>query len=382
MAATNEHRIPIKGWLLPIVALAAGLLLGKNGDWIAGVGLAVLLIGSVMVAVHHAELVALWLREPYGTLVLTLAVTVIELSLIVSLMLTGKPDPGLARDAVHAVVMLVINGLAGICIVAGTLRHREQEFQTLGANAFLAVLMPMAVLVLVMPNYTLTTPGPYYSKWQLIFVGTACLSLYLVFLFVQTVRHKNYFVPSSAMEVAHHAAPQARIGAISAGLLVLSLAAVILLAKLLAPFIERGIVAAGAPFKLAGVLVAAIVLMPEFFAALKAARRNQLQTSINLALGSAVACIGLTVPAVTIIALWLGQPLALGIDNEIDRAVGAVISGGHAHLRSGAHQPAVRVRPPGPAGELYLPDLRSLTRMDRAARALGDRHLAHALVVT
>jgi Ca2+:H+ antiporter len=137
-----------------------------------------------------------------------------------------------------------------------------------------------------------------------------------VFLFVQTVRHQNYFVPSNAMEVALHAAPQARIGAISAGLLVLSLAAVILLAKLLAPFIERGIVAAGAPFKLAGVLVAAIVLMPEFFAALKAARRNQLQTSINLALGSAVACIGLTVPAVTVIALFLGQPLALGIDNE------------------------------------------------------------------
>ena len=160
MAATNEHRIPVQGWLLPLVALAAGLLLGKNGDWIAGAALAVLLIGSVMVAVHHAELVALWLREPYGTLVLTLAVTIIELSLIVSLMLTGKSDPGLARDAVHAVVMLVLNGLAGICIVAGTLRHREQEFQTLGANAFLAVLMPMAVLVLVMPNYTLTTPGP------------------------------------------------------------------------------------------------------------------------------------------------------------------------------------------------------------------------------
>jgi Ca2+:H+ antiporter len=316
MGATNEHRIPVRGWLLPLVAVAAGFLLGKNGNWSAGAALAVLLIGSVMVAVHHAELVALWLREPYGTLVLTLAVTIIELSLIVSLILTGKSDPGLARDAVHAVVMLVINGLAGICIVAGTMRHREQEFQTLGANAFLAVLMPMAVLVLVMPNYTLATPGPYYSTWQLIFVGTACLSLYLVFLFVQTVRHQNYFVPSNAMEVALHAAPQARIGAISAGLLVLSLAAVILLAKLLAPFIERGIVAAGAPFKLAGVLVAAIVLMPEFFAALKAARRNQLQTSINLALGSAVACIGLTVPAVTVIALFLGQPLALGIDNE------------------------------------------------------------------
>jgi Ca2+:H+ antiporter len=316
MPATHMNRIQIRGWLLPLVALTAGLVLGKSGDWITGAALAVLLIGSVMVAVHHAELVALWLREPYGTLVLTLAVTIIELSLIVSLLLTGDPNPGLVRDTVLAVVMLVLNGLAGICIVAGTLRHREQEYQTLGANAFLAVLMPMAVLVLVLPNYTLATPGPYYSNLQLIFVGSTCLALYLVFLFVQTVRHQDYFVPTGPVEAEHGAAPSARIGAISGGLLVLSLVAVILLAKLLAPFIERSIAAAGAPFRLAGVIVAAIVLLPEFFAALRAAQRNQLQTSINLALGSAVACIGLTVPAVTVIAIWLGQPLALGIDNE------------------------------------------------------------------
>ena len=345
---------------MPLVALAAGLVLGKSSDWITGAVLAVLLIGSVMVAVHHAELVALWLGEPYGTLVLTLAVTIIELSLIVSLMLTGDPNPSLVRDTVLAVVMLVLNGLAGICIVAGTLRHREQEFQTLGANAFLAVLMPMAVLVLVLPNYTLATPGPYYSKLQLIFVGSTCFALYLVFLFVQTVRHQDYFVPTGAIEAEHADAPSARIGAISGGLLVLSLVAVILLAKLLAPFIERSIAAAGAPFKLAGVIVAAIVLLPEFFAALRAARRNQLQTSINLALGSAVACIGLTVPAVTVIAIWLGQPLALGIDNGSDRVAGAVVPGRHAHLRPGPHEPAGGVRPPGPAGELHLHDLRAV----------------------
>ena len=182
-----------------------------------------------------------------------------------------------------------------------------------------------------------------------------------MFLFVQTVRHQDYFVPSNTIEVEHAATPSTRIGAISGGLLVLSLVAVILLAKLLAPFIERGIVAAGAPFKLAGVIVAAIVLLPEFFAALRAARRNQLQTSINLALGSAVACIGLTVPAVTVIATWLDQPLALGIDNENDRAAGAVVHGRHAHLRPRPHQPAVGVRPPGPAGELRVPDLRPVT---------------------
>ena len=210
MPATHMNRIQIRGWLLPLVALGAGLVLGKSGDWITGAALAVLLIGSVMVAIHHADLVALWLGEPYGTLVLTLAVTIIELSLIVSLMLTGDPNPGLVRDTVLAVVMLVLNGLAGICIIAGTLRHREQEYQTLGANAFLAVLMPMAVLVLVMPNYTLATPGPYYSTLQLIFVGSTCLELYLVFLFVQTVRHQDYFVPTGPVEAEHTAAPSAR----------------------------------------------------------------------------------------------------------------------------------------------------------------------------
>ncbi|HME25563.1 MAG TPA: hypothetical protein VKI44_30225 [Acetobacteraceae bacterium] len=316
MAATHTDRITIQSWLLPVAALAGGLLLGESGNWIVGAALAVLLIGSVMAAVHHAELVALWVGEPYGTLVLTLAVTIIELALIVSLMLSGEPNPNLARDTVHAVVMLVLNGLAGISIVAGTLRHREQEFQTLGANAFLAVLVPMAMLVLVLPNYTLATPGPYYSKLQLLFVGSACFALYLVFLFVQTVRHQDYFVPSSTTEVEVAATPPTRIGAISGGLLVLSLVAVILLAKLLSPFIERSILAAGAPFKLAGVLVAAIVLLPELAASLRAARRNELQSSINLALGSAVACIGLTVPAVAVIAIWLDRPLALGIDNE------------------------------------------------------------------
>jgi Ca2+:H+ antiporter len=218
------------------------------------------------------------------------------------------------RDAIHAVVMLVVSGLAGACIVAGTLRHREQEFQTHGANAFLAVLMPMAVLVLVLPNYSVTTPGPYYSPLQLIFVGTVCFALYVVFLFVQTVRHQEYFVPPDALPEEMHAAPSAKLGAISGGLLIVSLIAVILLAELLAPFIEHGIHASGAPIRLAGVIIALIVLLPESVTALRAARRNQLQTSINLALGSAVASIGLTIPSVVIISTLLHKPLALGID--------------------------------------------------------------------
>ncbi len=210
MAAPPTTHIPIQAWLVPIAALALGLALGKNGAWFSGVILAVLLIASVMVAVHYAELVALWLGEPYGTLVLTLAVTIIELSLIVSLMLAGEPNATLARDTIHAVVMLVLNGLAGACIVAGTLRHREQEFRTLGANAFLAVLMPMVMFVLVLPNHTVATAGPYYSRMQLAFVGCTCLALYLVFLFVQTVRHQDYFIPVGEIEADHVASRRPR----------------------------------------------------------------------------------------------------------------------------------------------------------------------------
>lgn len=316
MAATHtNHRIPIYGWLVPLIALLGALAIGKNGHWAAGVACAIALVAAVLVAVHHAELVAHWLGEPYGTLVLTLAVTIIELSLIVSMMLGSDPSPTLARDTVHAVVMLVLNGLAGMCILAGTLRHREQEFQTLGANAFLAVLMPMAILVLVLPNHTLTAPGPYFSQRQLGFIGIVCFALYVVFLFVQTVRHQDYFLPSGATDQASDVAPPARTGMIGAGLLILSLIAVILLAKLLAPFIERGIAASAAPASLAGVIVAAIVLLPESLTALRAARRNQLQISINLALGSALACIGLTVPSVTVLAWWLDLPLALGVNS-------------------------------------------------------------------
>jgi Ca2+:H+ antiporter len=314
MADAHANRIPLHGWVVPIVAVLVALAIGHSHSLTLAAVLAVFLIGSVLVAVHHAEVVAHWLGEPFGTLVLTLAVTIIELSLIVSMMMSGEPNPALVRDAVHAVVMLVVSGLAGVCIVAGTLRHREQEFQTHGANAFLAVLIPMSVLVLILPNYSVTTPGPFYSPQQLVFVGIACFTLYVVFLFVQTVRHQEYFVPTGATEAELAAEPSAKLGAISGGLLIVSLVAVILLAELLAPSIEHGIHASGAPIRLAGVIIAAIVLLPESVTALRAARRNQLQTSINLALGSAVACIGLTVPSVTVIATVMHQPLALGVD--------------------------------------------------------------------
>jgi Ca2+:H+ antiporter len=316
MAVLHGNRIPYGFWILPVLGLLGWAGIGKGGGLVAGLLLSALLIGSVLAAVHHAELVALRLGEPYGTLVLTLSVTIIELAMIVSLMLTGKPNPFLVRDTIQAVVILVVHGIAGACIVVGALRHREQEFSTSGAGAFLAVLMPMVALVLILPNHTLTTLGPYYSNRQLAFVAVTCLALYLVFLFVQTVRHREYFLPAVDDASAEHASPpSASIAGIAGLLLVLSLTAVVLLAKSLAPSIETGIAAAGAPVKLAGVVVAAIVLMPETGAAIGAARRNRLQTSINLALGSAIASIGLTIPAVVAIALWFNLPLALGVDS-------------------------------------------------------------------
>jgi Ca2+:H+ antiporter len=316
MAALHGDRIPYRFWILPVLGLVAWAGIGKGGGLVAGLLLAALLIGSVLAAVHHAELVALRLGEPYGTLVLTLSVTIIELAMIVSLMLTGEPNPFLVRDTIQAVVILVVHGIAGACIVVGALRHLEQEFSTSGAGAFLAVLMPMVALVLILPNHTLTTLGPYYSNRQLAFVAVTCLALYLVFLFVQTVRHREYFLPAVGDASAEHASPpSASIAGIAGLLLVLSLTAVVLLAKSLAPSIETGIAAAGAPVRLAGVVVAAIVLMPETGAAIGAARRNRLQTSINLALGSAIASIGLTIPAVVAIALWFNLPLALGVDS-------------------------------------------------------------------
>jgi Ca2+:H+ antiporter len=288
-------------------------VVGKVGLQPLAVILAAVLLGNVIAAVHHAEIIALRVDEPYGTLVLALAVTVIEVGLIISIMLSGEPSLTLMRDSVHAVVMLVLHGLAGLCIVVGALRQREPEFRVEGANAFLAVLIPMAVLVLVVPNYVISASGPYYSPLQLVFVSAACLGLYIAFLFIQTSWHRVYFLPVGEEDAAEHVRPSGRITLISLGLLFLALLSVVMLAKSLAPAVEAGVQALGAPISVVGVIIAAIVLLPETAAAIRAAARNQMQASINLALGSAVASIGLTVPVVALASFWLKEPLALGI---------------------------------------------------------------------
>lgn len=313
MAGAPTDRIPLHTILLPVLGVLAWVVVGKAGLGLVALLLAIVLLGSVLAAVHHAEIVALRVGEPYGTLILALAVTVIEAGLIISLMLGGDPNPGLMRDSVHAAVMLVLHGLAGACIVIGAWRHRGSEFRVDGANSFLAVLIPMATLVLVLPNHVLSTEGPYLTTAQLIFISGACLALYLAFLFIQTNWHRDYFLPVGDGPSAGHARPAGRIAAGSAVLLIVALTSVVLLAKALAPALEEGVAAVGAPTAVVGVIVAAIVLMPESAAAIRAAAHNRLQSSINLVLGSAVACIGLTVPAVAAVSFMIGQPLALGI---------------------------------------------------------------------
>jgi Ca2+:H+ antiporter len=278
--------------------------------------LLLVLFGTVFAAVHHAEVVAERIGEPFGTLLLTLSVTIIEVALIATIMLGEQTVTTLARDTVFAVVMIVCNGLVGVCILAGGLRYREQDIQVSGSNLYLSVLSVLATITLIMPNYTLTTPGPIYSTEQLGFVSAVTILLYGVFLYTQTVRHRDYFVAEAGS--ATHDGPQAstRTIVVSAGLLLISLLAVVLLAKKFSQVVDAGAALIGAPPAFAGILVALLILMPEGVAAIAAARRNDLQKSINLALGSSIATIGLTVPAVAVAAYELDKQLVLGLPAE------------------------------------------------------------------
>ncbi len=309
--------IPLWTIAAPVVAwlLLAGTQFGLGGAFLVLVAAG--LIGAVLSAVHHAEVVAHRVGEPFGTLVLAVAVTVIEVALIVSLMLAGGPaTTALARDTVFAAVMIILNGIVGLCLLVGGARYREQSFGLHGVSASLATLAAIVVLTLVLPNYTVSTPGPVFTTGQLVFIAVVSLILYGTFVFAQAIRHRDYFLPARAAgdEAVHAAAPSAAAAALSGALLIACLGVVVLLAKALAPAIEAGIAAIGAPNALVGVVIAAVVLLPEGLAALRAARLDRLQTSLNLALGSALASIGLTIPTVAIVSLATGLELTLGID--------------------------------------------------------------------
>jgi Ca2+:H+ antiporter len=312
---------PLPRWtigapLLAVAILSAAMLGGGGGGFLLAL-VAVGLGGSVFAAVHHAEVVAHRVGEPLGTLVLALAVTLIEVALIVSLMAAGgEQAAGLARDTVFAAVMIILNGIIGLCLLLGGLMHREQNFSLDGANAALVALATIVVLTLVFPNYTVTAPGPYYSASQLTLIAVVTLVVYGAFIFTQTIGHRPYFLHGA--DAAEGAQPAARpsngITALSSILLLICLVAVVLLAKQLAPSLEAAVLRLGAPEALVGVIIAGIVLLPEGLAAVRAALANRLQTSLNLALGSALASIGLTIPAVSFVSLYSNSHLMLGLD--------------------------------------------------------------------
>lgn len=317
--------MPVKRKFLPVfapslaVAVAVfGLVFGSfivgSVAWVFPFIEFLALLGAVFAAVHHADVIAHRTGEPYGTLLLTVAVTIIEVALILAIMFASDGSPFLARDTVFAVIMIVCNGLVGVCVILGGLRYGELGFRTTGASAYLVVLMPLATLTLILPNYTTSIPGPYYSTVQLAFVSVATLILYGAFLYVQTVRHSDYFLSDDSDD-----APESGVSpdngklAISVVQLLVALAAIVLLAKAFAQSVDGVIAFLGAPKAAVGILVAGLVLLPESLSAIRAARNNQLQKSLNLALGSSLATIGLTIPAVAILSMLLGNPLALGL---------------------------------------------------------------------
>ncbi len=330
--------------LLSALVLSSSLLWPKYTVllWLAVPALVLAVVSSV----HHAEVIAHKVGEPYGTLVLALAVTVIEVALVLSMMLAGGANAAtVPRDTIYAAVMIICNGVVGVCLLAGGLRHKEQIFRIEGTGSGLAALVVMSTLVLVLPSLTTSAPGANYTASQLIFVAAGSLVLWLVFVFIQTVRHRDYFLPAQdAADEAVHAAPPSRNQAwLSFALLLVALVSVVGLAKILSPSLESLVRSWQAPTAVVGTLIAIIVLAPETWAAFRAARANRLQTSMNLAIGSALASIGLTIPLVVLAAVWLDLPLTLGLDPK-DMALlvltfmvgGITLASGRTNMMQGA----------------------------------------------
>ena len=333
--------------LLPLVAigvLASGLAL--PGQLVALIACVPALLAAVAASVHHAEVIAHKVGEPYGTIVLALAVTVIEAALVLSIMLAGGANAAaVPRDTVYSAVMIICTGVVGVCILLGGLRHSEQSFRIEGTNSGLAALAALSVLVLVMPSLTTSSPGATYTNSQLVFVALSSLALWLVFVFIQTVRHRDYFLPAVAPadESVHAAPPSTGAAWASFVLLLVALVAVVGLAKVLSPSLERLVVHWELPKTVVGILIAMIVLLPETWAAIRAARADRLQTSMNLAIGSALASIGLTIPVVVVAAVVLDLPLVLGVDDKdvallaLTFLVGAITLGsGRTNMMQGA----------------------------------------------
>ncbi len=286
--------------------------------------LSLFLIGSVLAAVYHSEVIAFRVGEPFGTLLLAFAITVIEVALIISIMLGAKglETITLARDTVYAAVMIILTGIIGGCIIIGSVKFKVQNFTLQGVSTALITLTSISIFVLILPNYTVSHKGGEYTSLQLLFVSLISLSLYLGFTMMQTIRHRSYFISpenrsaetSDGDDDDFPEKPSNRQMCISILFLILCLGIVVLLAKLLSGDVESIVKWAGAPKSLVGIIIAGIVLLPEGMAAFRAARNNQIQTSLNLAFGSALASIGLSIPAIAITSIITGIRMTLGID--------------------------------------------------------------------
>ncbi|MEU8150787.1 hypothetical protein [Nonomuraea sp. NPDC048901] len=320
---------------VPLLALLALVLSwGRELPPVLVIIVAVLLAGAVLAAVHHAEVIAHRVGEPFGSLVLAVAVTVIEVALIVSLMISGgEHSASLARDTVFAAVMITCNGIVGLSLLRGTLRRKVAVFNAEGTGGALATVATLSTLSLALPTFTTSAKGPAFSAAQLGFAAVVSLLLYGLFVLTQTVRHRDYFLPVTTAEDApataeaapataedaaadaegHAPRPSARATMISLGLLLVALVTVVGLAKVESPVIELAVSSAGLPQAVVGVVIALLVLLPETIAAVRAAKRDQIQISLNLALGSAMASIGLTIPVIAVASIWLTGPLVLGL---------------------------------------------------------------------
>jgi len=272
------------------------------------------ILWSAMCVVRHAECLAAKLGEPYGTLILTLSAISIEVVMISTAMLHGANNPTLGRDAIFAVIMIALNGFAGLCLVIGGLRYREQYCNLQGVNCYLNVIMALAVLGLVLPSFTTSTSSPTFSTEQQIFLIVMSLLLYAIFLLIQTMRHRRYFVESrqTAANSAHHPLQTYSTG-FHTTMLLLYMVTVILLAKKFAVPVDNSIEKFHMPQAFGGAIIAALVLAPEGIGAIDATLCNQLQRSINILFGSVLATIGLTIPAVLTIGLSTRQPVVLGV---------------------------------------------------------------------
>ncbi|WP_377270691.1 calcium:proton antiporter [Peterkaempfera sp. SMS 1(5)a] len=343
---------PVWSVALPMLAIVLLILTWHRALPVPVVAVvACFLVGAVLAAVHHAELVAHRVGEPFGSLVLAVAVTVIEVALIVTLTADGGPEAaGLARDTVFAAVMITCNGIVGLSLLLGAVRRRVAVFNAEGTGAALAAVCTVATLSMVLPTFTTSTPGPRFSPTQLGFAAGSALVLYVLFVSTQTFRHRDYFLPitteGEVIEVEEHVHPPTLAQAwTSLVLLGISLVGVVGLAKTVSPTVESAVRTAGLPSAVVGVVIALLVLLPESLAAVRAALRDRVQTSLNLGLGSAMASIGLTIPAVSVASAWMPGPLLLGLDAThivllaLTVAVGTltVIPGRATPLQGGIH---------------------------------------------